>query len=338
MSTSMKKNIKQFITSPTFLLFLIFIALNVYFSLATNRFFRVNNYVNIIKQSTMIMIVGCGATFLMMTESLDLSVGSNLALTNIVYTFLAVFGIPFLGIAPMPLLLAGGIVILIGAAIGLINGILITRFKFEPFIATLALLYIGRGLALATVDGQSIRTGIPDGFGSIGNDELFGIPYLFIIVFFIVVSFMLLERKSVLGKHAVAIGANRNAAFFSGINVDRVIMGLYIMTGVLAGLAGILTASRFQFGDPRTGVGFEFNVLIAVLLGGTPLSGGKGTIFGTMIGALIVAVLGNGLNAMDVVRFWQTVFQGIILIGAIIFHSQMKSRGRAKLLAAGTRG
>ena len=285
----------------------------------------------------MVMIVGCGCTFLMMTESLDLSVGSNLALSSIVYTFLVVFGVPALGIGPLPLFAAGIIVLIIGALFGVVNGILVTRFDFEPFIATLGMMYVGRGLALATVGGQSIRSGFPENFGVIGNDGILGIPFLFIFVILAVVIFSILHKKTLLGKYAVAIGGNKTAAFFSGINPKRVVSRLYIITGCLAAFAGILTASRLEHGDPRTGTGFEFTVLVAVLLGGTPLSGGNGTILGTVIGALIITVLGNGLNAMDILKFWQIVFKGIILIGAIVLHSQLRARRRNALLAAGTK-
>jgi ribose/xylose/arabinose/galactoside ABC-type transport system permease subunit len=292
---------------------------------------------NIIKQSTMIMIVGCGCTFLMMTESLDLSVGSNLALSCMVYSFLVVFGVPGLGIAPLPLWLAGIIVIAIGALIGLLNAVLVTRYNFEPFIATLGVMYIGRGLALATYEGKSIRVGFPEGFAAIGNGSILGIPYLFIFVFLAIVIFTILHKKTLLGKHAVAIGGNKSAAFFSGLNPKKIVTRLYIITGCLAAFTGILTASRLEHGDPRTGTGFEFTVLVAVLLGGTPLSGGNGTVIGTVIGALIITVLGNGLNAMDILKFWQIVFKGIILIGAIVLHSQLRTRRRNALIAAGTK-
>lgn len=326
------------ITHPTFILLLIYIALNLFFAVGSNRFFKLSNYVNMIKQSTMVMIVGCGCTLLLMTENLDLSVGSNLALTNILYTFLAVFGLPFLGTGPFPMLVAGLVVVIVGALIGVVNGLLVTKLKFESFIATLAMYYVARGIALATVDGQSIRSGIPEGFGAISNGSLFGIPYLFYFIAFFLILFVILQKKTVLGKYAAAIGGNRNAAFFSGINADRIVMILYIISGALAGFAGILTASRIEYGDPRTGSGFEFTVLIALLLGGTPLTGGKGTIVGTMLGALIITVLGNGLNAMDIVKFWQIVFKGIILLGAIVLHSQLRARRRARAIAAGTRG
>lgn len=332
-----KTNKFNFLTHPTFILFLVFVALNLFFALSTPRFFKLSNYMNIIRQSTMVMIVGCGCTFLMMTENLDLSVGSTLALTSIVYTFLVVFGVPALGISPLPLMTAGIIVLIIGALVGVLNGILVTRFDFEPFIATLGVMYIGRGLALATVGGQSIRSGFPENFGVIGNDGIFGIPFLFIFVILAVVVFSVLHKKTLLGKYAVAIGGNKTAAFFSGINPKKIVMTLYIITGSLAGFAGILTASRLEHGDPRTGTGFEFTVLVAVLLGGTPLTGGNGTMIGTIIGALIITVLGNGLNAMDVLKFWQIVFKGIILIAAIILHSQLRSRRRNALIAAGTK-
>ena len=327
----------DFLTNPTFILLLVFVALNLFFALATPRFFKLSNYMNIIRQSTMVMIVGCGCTFLMMTEHLDLSVGSNLALSCMVYSYLVVFGVPGLGIAPLPLLAAGIIVIIIGALIGIVNAVLVTRYNFESFIATLGLMYIARGLALATFDGASIRTGFPEGFEVIGNDGFLGIPYLFIFLFLAVVIFSVLHKKTLLGKYSVAIGGNKSAAFFSGLNPKKIVTRLYIITGCLAAFAGILTASRLEHGDPRTGTGFEFTVLVAVLLGGTPLSGGNGTIIGTVIGALIITVLGNGLNAMDMLKFWQIVFKGIILIGAIVLHSQLRSRRRNALIATGTK-
>lgn len=327
----------RILTNPTFILFLVFVAINLFFALATPRFFNLSNYMNILRQSAMIIIVGCGCTFLMMTEHLDLSVGSNLALSVMIYSYLVVFGMPALGIAPLPLLTAGLIVMVIGALIGSLNALLVTRYNFEPFIATLGVMYIGRGLALATFDGKSIRVGFPEGFEVLGNQGVLGIPYLFIFVFLAIGVFSLLHKKSLLGKHAVAIGGNRTAAFFSGINPKRIVTSLYIITGCLASFAGILTASRLEHGDPRTGTGFEFTVLVAVLLGGTPLSGGKGTILGTVIGALIITVLGNGLNAMDILKFWQIVFKGIILIGAIVLHTQLRARRRNALIAAGTK-
>jgi ribose/xylose/arabinose/galactoside ABC-type transport system permease subunit len=333
-----KTNKLKFLTHPTFILFLVFVALNLFFALATPRFFKLSNYMNIIRQSTMIMIVGCGCTFLMMTEHLDLSVGANLALSCMVYSYLVVFGVPGLGIAPLPLLAAGIIVIIIGALIGVLNAVLVTRYNFESFIATLGVMYIARGLALATFGGASIRTGFPEGFEVIGNHGVLGIPFLFIFVFLAIVIFSVLHKKTLLGKYAVAIGGNKSAAFFSGLNPKKIVMRLYIISGCLAAFAGILTASRLEHGDPRTGTGFEFTVLVAVLLGGTPLAGGKGTIIGTIIGALIITVLGNGLNAMDILKFWQIVFKGIILIGAIVLHSQMRSRRKMSVINAGTRG
>jgi ribose/xylose/arabinose/galactoside ABC-type transport system permease subunit len=332
-----KTNKFKFLTDPTFILFLVFVAINLFFALATPRFFHLSNYMNILRQSTMVIIVGCGCTFLMMTEHLDLSVGSNLAHSCMIYSYLVVFGVPGLGIAPLSLLAAGIIVIIIGALIGSLNALLVTRYNFEPFIATLGVMYIGRGLALATFGGKSIRTGFPEGFEVIGNHGIFGIPYLFIFVFLAIVIFSILHKKTLLGKHAVAIGGNRTAAFFSGLNPKRIVTSLYVITGCLAAFAGILTASRLEHGDPRVGTGFEFTVLVAVLLGGTPLSGGKGTILGTVIGALIITVLGNGLNAMDILKFYQIVFKGIILIAAIVLHTQLRTRRRNALIAAGTR-
>ncbi len=332
-----KTNKFKFLTDPTFILFLVFVAINLFFALSTSRFFKLSNYMNILRQSTMVIIVGCGCTFLMMTEHLDLSVGSNLALSCMIYSYLVVFGLPSIGIAPLSLLTAGIVVIIIGALIGALNALLVTRYNFEPFIATLGVMYIGRGLALATFGGKSIRTGFPEGFEVIGNHGILGVPYLFIFVFLAILIFSIMHKKTLLGKHAVAIGGNKNAAFFAGLNPKKIVTSLYIVTGCLAAFAGILTASRLEHGDPRTGTGFEFTVLVAVLLGGTPLSGGKGTILGTVIGALIITVLGNGLNAMDILKFYQIVFKGIILIAAIVLHSQLRTRRRNALIAAGTR-
>src|SRR5208283_2001359 len=160
------------------------------------------------------------------------------------------------------------------------------------------------------------------------------IPVYFLVLFVIV--FMVVEKRSLFGKYSMTIGGNKNAAFYSGIAVGSVIFWNYVIVGVLASFSGILTASRLAAGDPRIGVGFEFDVILAILLGGTSLQGGKGSVIGTLIGALIVAVLGNGLDMLNILTFWQSILKGVIFVFAIVINQKvLKNIGRNALAPVG---
>lgn len=301
------------------------LVINVFFSLASPHFFAVSNYFNILKSCAMIVITGAGATLLMMTGNFDLSAGSNVALTGVVYALLAQAGVP--------LFAAGCIALAGGTAFGLINGSLVGWLNVPPFIASLGMMYIGRGLALVVSDGSVIVDRIPPSMLRIYQGTLLGMPYLAWFIVFFVAVFMVIQRRTLLGKHALATGGNRNAAFFSGINTGRIVFVLYMIVGALAAFSGILTAARSGAGDPRSGNQFEFDVILAIMLGGTRLQGGKGSVIGTLLGALVVAVLDNGLNMLNVLTFWQSIVKGAILVMAILLNEKVMAGARKRGLA-----
>ncbi|MCP4400572.1 MAG: ABC transporter permease [bacterium] len=313
-----------FLKDQKWILLLIFIVMNVVFALLSSRFFRLNNYYNMLKQSAMIMITASGATILMMTGNFDLSTGSNLAFTSVLYSLLATNGVP--------LFPAAAVALLCGALFGVANGTLVVRYNLPPFIATLGMMYVGRGLALISCNGQSIRTNIPKNFDYLARGKIFSVPLPVILIVVFAAIFWIVQRKTLLGKYAMAIGGNRNAVFFSGVNAGAVIFWLYVIVGVLAAFCGVMTASRIGAGDPRTGQIFFFDVIVAILLGGVKLSGGKGSVLGTLLGAMIVAVLANGLNMLNVLPFWQQVLKGIILVLAILMNEKLFIGTRKKAL------
>ncbi len=301
---------------PKTLMLFILAVLNVFFALNSEAFFSIENYFNMLKQSAMVIMVASAATILMMTGNFDLSTGSTLALTGVVYTLLLSSGMP---LAPAALL-----AMLAGSMVGLVNGTLVSKIEFPPFIATLGTMYVARGLALILAGGTPVRgEKIPLDVTILARGEFLGIPIPVYFLVLCVIVFIVVEKKSLFGKYAMTIGGNRNAAFYSGIDVGRIVFANYVVVGALASFSGVLMASRLAAGDPRVGVGFEFDCILAILLGGTSLKGGKGSVVGTLIGALIVAVLGNGLDMLNILTFWQSILKGVIFVMAIVINEKV---------------
>ena len=236
----------------------------------------------------------------------------------------------------MDLLPAALLSILCGSSVGIVNGLLVARIEFPPFIATLGTMYVARGLALILAGGSPVRgERIPESVTILARGDWLGVPIPIYFLILFVALFRVVERKSLFGKYSMTIGGNRNAAFYSGISVGKIVFWNYQFVGVLASFSGILMASRLAAGDPRIGVGFEFDVILAILLGGTSLKGGKGSVIGTLIGALIVAVLGNGLDMMNILTFWQSILKGVIFVLAIVMNEKLlKNFGKSKLQTA----
>jgi ribose/xylose/arabinose/galactoside ABC-type transport system permease subunit len=297
-------------------LLLILIALNVYFAFMSDHFFQLSNYFNMLKQSSALIITASAATILMMTANFDLSAGSNLAFSGVLYAQLASMG--------LPLTIAAPITLAAGSCFGLINGVLVTRYDISPFIATLGMMFIGKGLALVACNGQSVRADLPDHFSALMTGSFMGVPIPIMMGAAGVILFWILANRSLLGKYAMAIGSNKNAAFLSGINTNAIVLSLFVIVAALASLSGIMTASRIGAGDPRIFEFFFMDVIVAIMLGGTSLTGGKGTVTGTLIAALIVIVIGNGLSMLNVLIFWQTVIKGVILIVAVTINEKLK--------------
>jgi len=302
------------------------------FALASPAFFSVNNGLTILLQTSVIGLLGIGMTMVIITGGIDLSVGSVLALSG-VGTAMAVK-------AGVPVGLAMGFGVVIGAACGAINGLVVTRAKIPPFVATLGMMLMARGLALQLTGAAPISQ-LGEAFGRLGNGALFrmvemqpngfpkvifpGIPYPAILLLVVAVAAAYLLRRRQIGRHIYATGSNEEAARLSGVRVDQTKLYAYAMSGALAGLAGNVLMSRLVTAQPSEGVMYELDAIAAAVIGGASLSGGVGAVSGTMIGAFIIGILRNGLNMAGVSAFIQQIVIGAVVIGAV-WIDQMRNR------------
>jgi ribose transport system permease protein len=277
------------------------------------RFMRVSNILNILRQTSINSIIAAGMTFVILTGGIDLSVGSILAITGaFVATLLA---------AGVNVVLAVIIGIAAGAAIGMMTGVIISKGKIQPFIATLAMMTLARGYTLVFTSGKPISIGnLPsaDAFSKIGSGNFLGIPnpiYIMIIVF--AIGYYIL-RHTPIGRYVYALGGNEDATKLSGINTDHIKIYVYGISGALAALAGIIITARLSSAQPQAGTGYELDAIAAVVLGGTSLSGGYGSILSTVIGALIIGILNNALNLMDVSSYYQLLAKGLVILVAVL--------------------
>jgi ribose transport system permease protein len=259
-------------------------------------------------------------TLIVLTAGIDLSVGSVLALCGAIAAGLLKNGLKipsadlFIGFTILGVVVAG---ILIGAALGFFNGFVITKFKVPPFVATLAMLTIARGFTMLYTKGQPISN-LGTDFAIIGTGWWLGIPVPVWIAAVVVLFAVFITQQTKLGRYIYAIGGNETAAKFSGINITRVKITVYAMAGALAAIGGIIVTSRLDSAQPNAGTSYELDAIAAVVIGGTSLSGGKGTVWGTVMGAIIIGVLNNGLVLLNVSPFWQQVVKGGVILLAVI--------------------
>lgn len=275
------------------------------------NFLTVNNLMNVLRQVSINALIAFGMTFVILTGGIDLSVGSILALTGAVTA-----GLLAGGMDPILAMLIG---LVLGAILGAINGIIISKGNVAPFIATLATMTIYRGLTLVYTEGRPI-SGLGDSlsFQMIGKGYFLGIPVpvVTMVVAFAVLYFIL--KKTTFGRRVYAVGGNEEASRLSGIKVGRIKIYVYALTGALAALASLILTSRLNSAQPTAGNMFELDAIAAVVLGGTSLTGGRGWIVGTLIGALIIGVLNNGLNLIGVSSFFQQVVKGAVILLAVL--------------------
>ncbi len=296
-----------------------FVLLCAYFGIFTenHRFLTRDNLINVANQISINMILAVGMTFVIITAGIDLSVGSVLALcavvSSLVMVKLAAAG--FGELAAVALGIACGIGL--GGLLGTINGALVAGPGLPPFIATLGMMMIARGLAFVACGGRPVAP-LPQLFTSIGQapERLIPVPVEIMAAVFILAHLFL--RHHSFGRYVYAVGGNIEAARLSGIPIRRILVAVYALTGALAGLAGVILASKLGSGDPKSGFMYELDAIAAVVLGGTSLMGGRGTVAGTLVGALIIGVLNNGLSLMHVDQYWQWVLKGAVIIGAVM--------------------
>lgn len=294
-------------------LFIVFGIICLLISLITPQFLTISNWTIIITQVSINALLAFGVTFVIITGGIDLSLGSIVAVTGVTSAMLAHPN-------SYPVLLPISMGLLAGLLMGAFNGFIITKSKIAPFIVTLGTMTIGRGLALILSDGRPVSN-LSDSFNFLGSGTILGIPVLILIFILVFALCSVILNKTVLGRYIYAVGGNEQAARASGINVDRVKLAVYSISGVLAGLAGILLASRITTGQPNAGAGFELDAIAAVVIGGTSTSGGKGSMAGTLIGVLLIGVINNGLDLLNVTSYYQQVVMGIIIIGAVVLDS-----------------
>lgn len=277
------------------------------------NFFTVNNLFNILQQTSVNAIMAVGMTLVILTSGIDLSVGSLLALTGAVAASLVGQDINAL--------IAVAAALALGAAIGGITGIIIARGQVQAFIATLVMMLLLRGVTMVYTDGSPINTGFSDNadlFGWFGIGRPFGIPTPVWIMAIVFVAAWYLLQQTRLGRYIYALGGNEAATRLSGINVNKVKVIVYSLCGLLSALAGIIEVARLSSAQPTAGTGYELDAIAAVVLGGTSLSGGKGRVFGTLIGALILGFLNNGLNLLGVSSYYQMIVKAIVILLAVL--------------------
>lgn len=308
--------------SQTWGIVVILVVMSGALALMTDSFLTTSNLLNVARQVSLITMVGVGMTFVLTTRGLDISVGAMVALGGTLAAGLAASG--------MPLTLAFLAAVGVAAAIGAFHAALIVYGEMSPVIVTLAGFFWIRGVAFLYTEyltgSTAIVIGLPPNFNTLGTAELLGIPSPIWFAVVTAVAGHLLYTRFVLGRHAKALGGNPDAAYLSGISVPRTTFSVYVMVAALAGLAGVILASRLGSGQPSAGTGFEFDVIIATLIGGTSLFGGRGTVPGTVVGALIIGVLANGLNLLDVSPFWQQVVKGFVLLAAVLIDAKTRKR------------
>ncbi len=286
----------------------------------SDNFFTWRNILTVLRQTSINAVIATGMTFAILIGGIDLSVGSVLAICGAVMANLIASG--------MDLILAILITLLLGLAIGIVNGLLISKGRLQPFIATLGTMTLFRGFTLVYTQGKPIGTSGGTGsliFGKIGSGYIFGLPipvYIMIIVF--VIAYYILRHLRT-GRYVYALGSNEEATIYSGVKTDKVKLFVYGASGLLAALAGIIVTARLGTASPTAGEGYELDAIAAVVLGGTSMSGGVGTIGGTAIGALIIGILNNALNLLQVPSYYQNVAKGAVILFAVLLDRKQKS-------------
>ncbi|MFZ7155763.1 ribose ABC transporter permease [Avibacterium avium] len=289
------------------------IVLIVIVSSINPNFFTMDNLLNILRQTSVNAIIAVGMTFVILTAGIDLSVGSVLALTGAIAASLVNLDLSIFIVIPL--------VLLCGTLLGGISGVIIAKGKVQAFIATLVTMTLLRGVTMVYTDGRPISLGfsdVADQFSFLGTGYLFNIPFpIWLMAIIFLVAWYILKHTP-MGRYIYALGGNESATRLSGINVDKVKIFVYAISGFLATVAGLIVTSRLSSAQPTAGVSYELDAIAAVVVGGTSLMGGKGRIFGTLIGALIIGFLNNALNLLDISSYYQMIAKSIVILAAVL--------------------
>ncbi len=309
MNENNKKQLSYYMQDFGSLIALIILIVGI--SIISPQFRTVNNFFSLLRQSSINGLIAFGMTFVILTGAIDLSVGSLLALTTSICAGLIKAGMP----VPLAMVLS----LVLGAALGLVSGILVTKGRLQPFIATLITMTVYRGVTMIYTNGKPLS-----GLGNssilrvIGKGDVFGIPVPVILLFAIFLIFFFLLNKTTFGRRIYATGSNAKSAKLAGVNINRTKIMAYVISGIMSALAGLILLSRLNSAQPTLGTGYELDAIAAVALGGTSMNGGRGKIYGTLIGVLIIAVLNNGLNILGVSSYYQDVIKGLVILIAVL--------------------
>ncbi len=299
-------------------IYIAFFILCIVLSIFSPVFLSTGNILNVLRQISINGIIAVGMTFVIITGGIDLSVGSVLALS-------AVTACSFAHPDTYPLIVPITVGLTVGLVCGGINGLIIARGRVAPFIVTLGMMTAARGLTLVYTAGRPVIN-LSDGYNQIGGGYIMSIPFPIIILFIVILLGIFVLNFTKFGRHVYAVGGNELAARVSGLNTIMIKVGVYSITGFLAGLAGIVISSRIMAGSPAVGQGYELDAIAAVVIGGTSLSGGVGSIAGTIIGALIIGVMNNGLDLLNVSSYYQQIVKGIIIVSAVLLDKRISSK------------
>ncbi len=309
--------IKSLFAKSEFIVFLGLLAVGAFFASQSPVFLSSLNLQNIILQSSIQGVIAIGMTFVILTAGIDLSVGSIVALSGILMATMLHAGVPV------------GLVIIInllfGVAVGMFHGFSITRMRMAPFIVTLAVMAMARGLTMVVSDGKTLFA-FPESFNYFGSGKVGPVSVTILIFLFYAIAAEILLQKTVLGRNIYAVGSNIKAAALSGIRTERVVTFVYVVSGVSCAIAGIILTGRLDASMPTAATGAELDAIAAVIIGGASLFGGKGTIIGTVIGVLLIGVINNGMNLMNVPPFWQSFIKGAVIFLAVLIDSLKNSR------------
>lgn len=302
-------------SQPLFALLVMVVAL----SFMTDRFLTADNGWNICRQISVNLCLSIGMTLVVVSGGIDLSVGAILAVAGAVAAKLLKFGITLTALGThVEFTVCGALLAALatGAILGLGNGLAITRLALPPFVATLAMMSVARGLSLLYTGGFPV-TGLDASFDFIGTGAWLGVPAPVWIVAVLALAAVVVCRRTPFGRHLYAVGGSERAARLTGLNVNGIKVAVYLACGALSGLAGVMVTARLDSAQPDAGIGYELDSIAAVVIGGTSLSGGEGSIAGTVVGCLIIGVLNNGLTLLNVSPFWQQIVKGLVIIVAV---------------------
>jgi len=296
---------------------IVFVLLVVYLSLATPKFLTVSNIVNVFRQVSNQGIIAVGMTMILIMGQIDLSVGALVAFAAVLNAIFLKWGLSI----PLSILATLGVTCLWGV----LNGYVTARFRLHAFLVTMATMTLIRGVTYTLTGGYPVG-GLPQDFFIYGSGQLGFIPYpvLYMIAIFLIGAFVM--SSTTFGRSIYALGGNEDAARLSGINVERVKIGVFVVSAVVSGISGLVLSSRLMAGSPEIGIGWELDIVAAVIIGGTNIVGGEGKLSGTLLGVLFIGVLSNGMILLDITPYMQQVVRGLVILGAVILNSLQEKR------------